>query len=53
MTNPHTLYELAQAAEQERMNDAMRAAAVRAARAQHGPSRSRRLLQRVFGGRTR
>ena len=50
MTNPHILYELAQAAEQERMNEALRVAAIRAARAERGPSRARRLLAKVFRG---
>jgi len=48
MMNPNTLYELAQVAEQERMNEALRARAVRAARAERHPSNSRRLLRRVF-----
>ena len=56
MTNPHMLYELAQVTEQERMNDRLCAAAVRAARAEaraeRGPSRSRRLVIKLFARRT-
>jgi hypothetical protein len=48
MTNPNTLYELAQVAEQERMNDRLRAAAIRAARREAGPSRGRRLVMNLM-----
>ena len=51
MSNPYVLYELAQVKEQEYMREALQAAAVRAARAERGPSHSRRLLAKVFRGR--